>query len=256
MVRLAFLDHPAGGSAPPLLVLHGLFGAAKNWRAHAKRLAPGRRVLAVDLRNHGESPWDDRHDYDAMAGDLAALVGEVGGRAAILGHSMGGKAAMRLAETRPEMVERLLVADIAPVAYAHDLLAEIDAMEAVDLAAFARRAEVEAALAPRLADPGVRAFLAHGARLDAAPPRWATNLAAIRRWMPEIVGYPAEAGRFDGPTLFLHGGASGYVRPEHRPDALRRFPHATFEALEGAGHWLHVDRPREFLDAANRFLET
>lgn len=256
MVRLAFLDHPAEGSAPPLLVLHGLFGAAKNWRAHAKRLAPGRRVLAVDLRNHGESPWDDRHDYDAMAGDLAALVGEVGGRAAILGHSMGGKAAMRLAETRPEMVERLLVADIAPVAYAHDLLAEIDAMEALDLAAFARRAEVEAALAPRLADPGVRAFLAHGARLDAAPPRWATNLAAIRRWMPEIVGYPAEAGRFDGPTLFLHGGASGYVRPEHRPDALRRFPQATFEALEGAGHWLHVDRPREFLDAANRFLET
>ncbi len=255
MLDLAYLDHPAAGSeAPPLLVLHGVFGAAKNWRAHAKRIGGGRRVLAVDLRNHGDSPWDDRNDYPAMAEDVAALIEKVGGRAAVLGHSMGGKTAMTLAETRPELLERLIVADIAPVAYSHDLTAEIAAMEAVDLTALSRRSEVEAALAERLEDPGVRAFLAHGARLDVTPPRWSVNLEAIKRWMPEIISYPQLDGCFEGPTLFLHGGASNYVLPAHRSLILRRFPNAEFETLEGAGHWLHVDRPREFVDAANRFL--
>lgn len=254
MPALAFIDHPTpGATRPPLLILHGLFGAAKNWRAHAKRLGPGRRVLAVDLRNHGESPWDARHDYEAMADDLATLIRRIGGRAAVLGHSMGGKAAMVLAETQPDMLERLIVADIAPVAYAHDLLDEIAAMRAVDLDGLTRRAEVEAALAHRIESPATRAFLAHGAILGEAP-RWTHNLDALAAYMPKITGYPEIGGRYEGPVLMLTGGASRYVLPKHRSRILTRFPATRFQALDGAGHWLHVDKPREFVDAANAFL--
>lgn len=254
MTRLAFIDHPVpGATRPPLLVLHGIFGAAKNWRAHAKRLGPGRRVLAVDLRNHGESPWESRHDYEAMADDLARLIGRIGGRAAVLGHSMGGKAAMVLAETRPELLERLIVADIAPVAYSHDLLPEIRAMRAVDLSKLRLRSEVEAALASRIESAATRAFLAHGAILGEEP-RWSHNLDALEAEMPKIVSYPELGGRYDGPVLMVTGGASRYVLPEHRGRILARFPTARFAALEGAGHWLHVDRPREFVEAANAFL--
>lgn len=240
--------------APPLVVAHGLFGAAKNWRAHAKRMGPGRRVIAVDMRNHGESPWDDAMDYPSMAADLAELIEALGGRAAVLGHSMGGKASMALAQTRPELVERLIVADIAPVAYDHTLIGEVEAMRAVDLSGLTRRSEVEAALEPAVPDRATRAFLAHSAILGEAP-RWALNLDAIGANMDLIVGYPDLAGVYDGPTLFLTGGASDYVRPAHREKVVRLFPNARHEALRDAGHWLHVDKPREFVDAANRFLE-
>lgn len=253
-MRLATLEF-GDESGPPFLVAHGLFGAAKNWRAHAKRMGPGRRVVAVDMRNHGESPWDDAMDYHAMAGDLAEMIEALGGRAAVLGHSMGGKAAMTLAVTRPELVERLIVADIAPAGYRHTLTPEVEAMRAVDLAGLTRRSEVEAALEAAVPDRSTRAFLAHSAILGDEP-RWALNLDAIGANMDRIVGFPELDGSYEGATLFLTGGASDYVRPSHRETVLRLFPNARHEALRDAGHWLHVDKPREFVDAVNRFLES
>ena len=253
-MRLAETEYaPEAETAPPLVVAHGLFGAAKNWRAHAKRFGAGRRVIAVDMRNHGESGWDARHDYPAMAEDLAETIEAAGGRAALLGHSMGGKAAMALAQTRPELIEKLIVADIAPVAYRHDLLDEIEAMRAVDLASMTRRSEVQDAIAARIDAPGVAAFLAHSARLGEAP-GWALNLDALAENMPLITGYPDLDGVYDGPAFFLLGAKSDYVRVEHREKILRLFPNASHKALAGAGHWLHADKPREFLDAVNEFL--
>ncbi len=254
-MQLAMTDFPADAptDAPPLVVVPGLFGSARNWRAHARRLGPGRRVIAVDMRNHGASPWDDVHDYPAMAGDLADLIGDIGGRAAILGHSMGGKAAMVLAVTQPDLVDCLVVADIAPVAYDHDLMAEIEAMQAVDLTGLTRRSEVEAALSDRIAVPAVRSFLAQSAVLDDAP-HWSLNLKALAEHMDAITGFPEIKGRYDGPVMFLSGGVSNYVLPAHHARILDLFPHAMFEVLEGAGHWLHADQPRAFVDQVNGFL--
>lgn len=237
----------------PLVVVPGLFGTARNWRAHAKRMGPGREVIAVDMRNHGSSDWNDVHDYHAMADDLATLIEDLGGHAAVMGHSMGGKAAMVLAQSRPDLIERLIIADIAPVAYQHDLMTEIEAMQAVDLRGMTRRSEVESALAARIEQPAVRSFLAQGAVLDDNP-RWSLNLAALAANMDLIVGYPNEQGVYHGPTLFLYGLLSDYVRAEDHDLIRSLFPKAIFQALDGAGHWLHADKPREFLDAVISFL--
>lgn len=255
-MRLAELTHPAaeGVDAPPLIVAHGLFGSARNWRALIKRLGAGRAVIAVDMRNHGDSPQAARHDYPAMAADLAVTIEAHGGRAALLGHSMGGKAAMALAQARPELIERLIVADIAPVAYGHSLLHHVKAMAAVDLSAATRRGDVEAALASAIPEPEVRAFLALSADLAASPPAWRLNLSALGRNMELITGYPAVEGVYPGPALFLAGGASDYLTEAHWPGIEARFPNARLEVIEGAGHWLHVEKPRPFIDAVAGFL--
>ena len=255
-MRLAVTEFPAekGVEEAPLIVAHGLFGAARNWRGLARRMSAGRRTLVVDMRNHGASPHDPVHDYPAMAGDLAELIEVEGGRAAVLGHSMGGKAAMILAQTRPELVERLIVADIAPIAYGHSLSHHIAAMKAIDLGGLTRRSEVEIALAERIPEPGVAGFLAQSADLTAEPPRWSLNLDALDDQMALIVGYPDEQGVFDGPTLFLNGGASDYVPASAHDDIRSLFPTARFETLEGAGHWLHAEKPREFIAAVSAFV--
>jgi pimeloyl-ACP methyl ester carboxylesterase len=227
---------------PPILIAHGLFGSARNWGVIAKRLSATRRVLGVDMRNHGDSPWHDAHDYPALAADLAEVIAAHGGQADVLGHSMGGKATMVLALTRPAAVRRLVVADIAPVAYAHTQQPLIDAMRAVDLSAVTTRGDADRQLAARVPEAGVRAFLLQS--LDVKGRRWRLNLDALERDMPRILGWPRVDGTFDGPALFLSGAASDYVQRDHRPAIKALFPDAKFARIPGAGHWLHADRPR------------
>jgi len=238
---------------PPILVAHGLFGSARNWGVIVKRLSADRRVIAVDMRNHGESPWVDSHGYPDLAADLAEVIAAHGGRADVLGHSMGGKAAMALALLRPARVRRLVVADIAPVAYGHTQQHLIDAMRAIDLAQIETRGDADRQLAAHVAEAGVRAFLLQS--LDVKARRWRLNLDTLERFMPEILGWPQISGRFDGPTLFLSGAASDYVTPEHRPGIKALFPAAKFAKIPGAGHWLHADRPREFEAAIRAFFD-
>jgi pimeloyl-ACP methyl ester carboxylesterase len=246
------IRHGRPSDRPPLLIAHGLFGSARNWGVIARRLSDRGEVVAVDMRNHGASPWSDRHDYPAMAADLAAVIAALpGGRADVLGHSMGGKAAMVLALTAPERVARLVVADIAPVAYAHSQQPQIDAMRRVDLTRVASRAEAEAAM--QAASPEIAAFLLQS--LDLAGRRWRLNLDVLEREMPAIIGFPDLPGRFDGPALFVSGALSSYVRPEHHGAILRRFPAAVFAQIPGAGHWLHAERPRAFEAAVRAFLD-
>jgi esterase len=239
---------------PPLLIAHGLFGSGRNWSVIAKRLSEGRQVLTVDMRNHGASFWSASHGYGDLAADLAEVIAAHGGRADVLGHSMGGKAAMRLALGHPEAINRLVVADIAPAAYGHSQTPLIHAMRGLDLSRVATRSDAERQLAAAVSDPGTRAFLLQSLDLKAEPPRWRLNLDALEAEMPRIVGWEPVVGRFEGPVLFLSGAASDYVRPEHREAIRALFPKARFAKIPGAGHWLHAEKPREFEAAVAAFL--
>ncbi|MDE3080477.1 MAG: alpha/beta fold hydrolase [Paracoccaceae bacterium] len=244
----------ADTALPPLLIVHGLFGSGRNWGVIARRLSETRRVVTVDMRNHADSFWADSHTYPELAADLSEVIAASGGRMDVLGHSMGGKAAMILALTRPEQVNRLVVADIAPVAYAHSQNHLIAAMRGLDLAGLTSRSEADRRLAATVEDAGTRAFLLQSLDLKADPPRWRLNLDVLEREMSKITGWPVVQGRYDGPTLFLTGALSSYVQPEARATIKGLFPAARFAKLPGAGHWLHADRPREFEAAVAAFL--
>jgi pimeloyl-ACP methyl ester carboxylesterase len=253
---LHVVEHGEPGGRPPLLIAHGLFGSARNWGALARRLAEGRRVIVPDMRNHGASPRSARHDYPALAADLAEVIAAHGGRADVVGHSMGGKAAMALALLHPDAVGRLVVADIAPVAYGHTQMPLVEAMRGLDLAGVATRAEADRRLAVTVTDPAVRAFLLQSLDLKApGGPAWRLNLDALGANMPAILGWPDLPGAFAGPTLFLSGALSDYVRPEHRAAIRALFPAARFARIPGAGHWLHADRPEAFAAAVAAFLD-
>lgn len=244
------------GSLPPLLIVHGLFGSARNWGAIQRRLAEDRRVMAIDQRNHGQSPWAPTQTYADMAGDLAEVIESEGVPFDVVGHSMGGKAAMMLALTRPDLVNRLVVADIAPVAYGHSNRHLVRAMEGLDLTGLSQRGEADRRLEPLVPDPGTRAFLLQSLDLKDNPPRWRLNLPVLDAEMDKIVGWPeGVVGSYDGPTLFLSGALSDYVRPDHREAIKALFPRAVLAKLPGAGHWLHADKPREFEAAVRAFLK-
>lgn len=244
------------GAGPPVALLHGLFGAAGNFAAIQRRLGATRRVIAFDLRNHGDSPHDPAMSYAVMAEDVLDSLAALGvPRAALVGHSMGGKVAMRAALLRPDRVERLLVADIAPVRYDPAFRAIADAMLALPLAPGLTRAAADAALSPAVPDAAVRGFLLQNLRLGPAP-AWRIGLREIAAGLPDIEGWDAPDGaRYDGPVLMLRGERSGYVRPEHRPAVRALFPLARFTALRGAGHWLHADAPDAFFEVARAFLD-
>ncbi|SMX33477.1 alpha/beta fold hydrolase [Octadecabacter ascidiaceicola] len=223
-------------SLPHLLIAHGLFGSARNWGVIAKRLSDTYHVITPDMRNHGASPWYDTQSYYDMADDLAELLN---GPTFVVGHSMGGKAAMVLALKHPHLVKKLVVADIAPIAYTHTQTQHINAMRAIDLSGIERRSQAGETL-----DPEVRDFLLQS--LDVKAKKWTLNLDVLESEMPKIIGFPAISGRYDGSTLFLSGAESDYVTPAHRPVIKDMFPKARFAKLPGAGHWLHAQKPREF----------
>lgn len=225
------------------MIAHGLFGSARNWNVIAKRLSDQYFVICPDMRNHGNSPQFDTHSYFDMADDLAALLE---GPSFVVGHSMGGKAAMVLALKHSELVKRLIVADIAPVSYSHSQSQHIDAMRSVDLSTVERRSEAGANF-----DPEVRDFLLQS--LDVKEKKWLLNLDVLGAEMPKILGFPEVSGTFEGETLFLSGADSDYVKSEARPVIKELFPNAHFAKLRDAGHWLHAQKPREFEAAVRAF---
>ncbi len=249
---LNMIRHDGPDSATALLIAHGVYGSGRNWGVIAKRLSSERRVIAVDMRNHGSSSWHDSHSYPDMAADLAEVIRAEGGPMAVLGHSMGGKAAMVLALEHPELVESLVVGDIAPVAYSHDQSPYIRAMQAVDLDVVEKRSDAEAQLAKLVDDPTLPAFFTQS--LDLKDKRWRLNLEVLADQMPQILGFPDVAGAFDGPSLFLSGAESHYVQPVHRDRIKALFPAARFAKIPGAGHWLHAEKPREFEAAVRAWL--
>ncbi|MBR0659557.1 alpha/beta fold hydrolase [Neoroseomonas oryzicola] len=252
-MRLAVTE---AGEGPPLLLLHGLFGSGQNWGAIRRALAPRFRVLTPDLRNHGASPRAAEMTYAAMAADIAETMDAAGvGRAAVLGHSMGGKAAMAFALSHPQRVERLVVADIAPIRYKPSLRAYVAAMQALPLGAGLARKEADAALAASIPEAGIRAFLLQNLRFEADPPEWRIGLAEIAAAMPEIEDFAAPPGaRYDGPVLVIAGERSPYIRAEHHALFRALFPAARFATVPAAGHWVHAENPAGFLALLEPFL--
>lgn len=244
-----------GEAGPPVVILHGLLGSARNWASIAKRLAETHRVFALDLRNHGGSPWSEVMTFEAMADDVRAFIARRGlAPAAVVGHSMGGKVGMHLALTHPEQIERLVPVDIAPIRYEHSFEAYVDAMRGVDLDAAERRTDVERELATTIPDVGVRNFLLQNLARTEEGFAWRPNLDALAAQMDEILGFPQAESRYEGPTLFIVGERSHYVRAEHRGEILRLFPQARITTIAQAGHWVHAEQPQAFLAHLETFL--
>jgi len=245
------------GSGPPVAILHGLFGSGRNWASVAQRLTAHHRLIAFDLRNHGASPWAENMDYGEMAEDVRASLKARGHkRFALLGHSMGGKVAMMAALQDPDAIDRLVIADIAPVRYAMRHLGEAQAMRRLDLAGIARRSQADAALAPAVPDAAERGFLLQNLIFENDGVRWRLNLDAIARDMARLIDFPAlpEGRAYEGPALFIAGARSDYVRSEHEPAIRRLFPKAEIAHIENAGHWLHAEQPAAFLAIVEPFL--
>lgn len=237
---------------PPLLIAHGLYGSARNWGVIARRLSNERQVVAVDMRNHAYSQWTDHHSYPELADDLAEVIEHHGGHADVVGHSMGGKAAMALALRHGQLLRKLVVADIAPVSYSHSQLPFIAAMRAVDLSSVTRRSDAEQQLADQGVEKALQSFFTQS--LDIKGKKWLLNLDVLAAEMPKIMGFPQFQEAWDGPVLFLSGGASDYVLSEYRDTIRALFPAARFAKIPGAGHWLHAEKPREFEAAVRAFL--
>lgn len=247
------ITHGVATKEKPLLIVHGLYGSARNWGVVSKKLSDERQVIAIDHRNHGESPHEKSHSYHDLASDLAEVL-EAIGPADILGHSMGGKAAMALSIQRPDLVNRLIVADIAPVAYGHTQLPFIHAMKSVDLSDLEKRSDaLEMLEAAGVDDPALRSFFTQS--LDLKQKKWRLNLDVLEAEMPKIMGFPDEIdGLFSKETLFLSGAKSDYVLPEHRTKIRKMFPQAGFVKISDAGHWLHAEKPKEFIATVRAWL--
>jgi pimeloyl-ACP methyl ester carboxylesterase len=250
---LSFTEFGDTAATPPLVIAHGLYGSGRNWGVLAKRLSDTRRVITPDMRNHGHSPFEPTQSYEDMADDLAELITHIGGPVDLCGHSMGGKASMVMALRHPDLLRRLIVADIAPVPYTHSQSHHIAAMRAVDLEHLTRRSEAAEQLGQQGVEPALQSFFTQS--LDVAGKRWRLNLDVLEAEMDKIIGFPDVSGQFAGPTLFLTGADSNYVRREDRDHVKSLFPAARFAKLPGAGHWLHADKPREFEAALRTYLD-
>ncbi|MEL7162770.1 MAG: alpha/beta fold hydrolase [Bacteroidota bacterium] len=251
------LHHKTFGEGPALVILHGLFGMLDNWQTLARKWADRHRVVLLDLRNHGRSPHEPEMDYSLMARDVAetleALEVDV---CDLLGHSMGGKVAMQLALDYPELVRKLIVVDIAPRRYAPGHTTIFAALEALDPATVTDRKEAAAQMTDYVSDPGIQLFLLKNLtrRLEGGF-RWRMNLPVIAAHYDKLIGPVGNLGdSFPGPTLFIRGGNSGYVKDEDLDFIRALFPAADLITVVGAGHWVHAERPKQLMDTVNEFL--
>jgi pimeloyl-ACP methyl ester carboxylesterase len=247
------LNSQQTGTGAPVLLLHGLLGSAKNLGVIARGLADRARVISIDLRNHGASLHDEAMDYPTMAADIVATMADLAiPKADIVGHSMGGKVAMRLALERPDLVGRLAVLDIAPVRYRHGFADYLHAMRGIELSPALTRHEADAALSKAVPEAHFRAFLLNNLVLGESP-HWRAALPEIAASMSDILDWPAMDAQFDGPVLFLGGAKSTYI-PGHEPAIAALFPHAQIEMIENASHWLHAEQPGLIVSMLRRFL--
>jgi esterase len=241
----------------PVLIAHGLFGSSKNWASLARRLSDEFCVYAADLRNHGDSPWFDSHSYFDLAHDLKGFIEAHGNKMHIIGHSMGGKAAMVLALMAPELIDRLIIVDIGPENYTsaqHQDIQNfyINAMQRIDLGSIRDRMSVEKALAESQIDQPLTHFFTQS--LDLQKKSWKFNLDVLAKEMPKIISFPDLNMKSEKDCLFLAGSDSDYITREMRPKIKSLFPNARFIKIPNAGHWPHVENPFAFESAVRAFF--
>ena len=239
------------GNGAPVVILHGLFGSARNWQTVARQLANEFTVITVDLRNHGSSPHAEQMDYTAMSTDLSALLRKLDLRDVnLIGHSMGGKTAMTLVLSEPDRIGRLIIVDIAPGPSDNEYDAMLDAMAGLDLSAVTGRADAALRLEGAIADRDIRLFILQNLRFKpGAPPTWRINLDAIRSGIGKLLdSVPCDrAARFEGPSYFIRGADSAHVGQRDLECIGQRFPGYRLITIPNSGHWPHVQNPSQFL---------
>jgi pimeloyl-ACP methyl ester carboxylesterase len=250
------LNYEHRGSGETLVIMHGLFGSLRNWQTLSKRLAENFSVITVDLRNHGDSFHDPQMDYRVMAGDIIRLLDHLElSSAHILGHSMGGKVAMTAANLNPQRVDKLIVADIAPVRYLHDYEHLIEPVMQLDLSSVRNRKQVDQELSDAITDVGLRQFMVQNLVIEQGQARWKTNWQAIKDNMKAIVGFESiNNWQIHNPALFLRGADSNYVMDMSLQKIKRHFLNCQVITIEQAGHWLHAQQPEAFYQHVHRFL--
>ncbi len=245
-----------GNSGKPLIILHGLLGSSDNWHTIAKTFGEHFRVFTLDARNHGRSPHSDLFTYEAMADDVREFLAQHHLPSAhLLGHSMGGKTAMQVALTHPELVDKLIVVDIAPRAYTrqHDYI--FDAVSSLDPSTFASRNQINEALSEKIASETTRQFVMKNlARDESGVLSWKMNLDVIRKQYDGINIALDSTKSFDKPALFFKSNKAGYVTGDDERKIHQMFPQARIVGLD-VGHWIHAEAPEEFARIALEFLE-
>lgn len=245
-----------GDGNPPLIVLHGLFGMSDNWLSLGKRWAENRKVYLLDQRNHGLSPQSDEWTYEVMAEDVRDFMLEEGLPSAhILGHSMGGKTAMCLAASNPQLVRSLVVVDIGPKQYPVHHRSIINALLATPVDALEKRSEVEEWLSKGIPQAGVRQFLMKSLhRCKDGGFEWRFNLPVIDREIENVGQALPDDWGYDGPSFFIRGEESGYILDEDLPAIHRQFPMMQFEGIAKAGHWVHAEQPDALYGSVQQFI--
>lgn len=252
------LNFKTFGQGDPIIILHGLFGTLDNWQTIAKKLAETHMVYIVDQRNHGRSPHHEEHDYPGMAEDLRNFMEENWiYHATIIGHSMGGKAAMQFALEHPDMVDKLVVVDISPKAYPGSHHEIFDALLSLPLKTISGRQDADDHLAKFISDPDVRLFLMKNlTRKKDGTYRLKANVEALRRHYPDILAATESGDIFDGQALFIRGGKSKHMVDGDEVRIWELFPMAEIKIIEDAGHWVHADAPDELLGLVQDFLKS
>jgi pimeloyl-ACP methyl ester carboxylesterase len=245
-----------GEQGPAILILHGIFGMLDNWHNIAKKLSEKYTVYSLDARNHGQSPHTEVMGFESMGEDVIEFADDHGLNGFILmGHSMGGKTAMWVAQHYPERISKLVVVDIAPKAYKPGHLPYFEALKGVDWSLLNTRKEVDEALMQYEQNMGIRLFLAKNIeRREAGGYEVKSNIPAIESAYEEIIGALQFTSIYKGPTLFILGAESRYLKEEDKPYIEAHFPDADYQLIEGAGHWVHADNPVQFLDVLTKFL--
>lgn len=242
------------GEGKPMMILHGLFGFSDNWQTHAKKLAEYYRVILVDLRNHGHSDWSDNFSYELMAQDVFELCEELNLEDLILvGHSMGGKVAMRFAQLHESMLEKLIIVDMGTKQYPMHHQHILAGIHAVDVETITARSQAEAQMRKHIDSEGTMQFLLKNLYWkEKGKLAWRMNVPVLEREMAEIlVALPA--GEVRTPTLFIRGELSNYIHDEDFQSLEDQFLDAEFVTILGAGHWVHAETPTEFLEALLSF---
>jgi esterase len=243
-------------SSPALIILHGLFGSSDNWHSFAQKFGEHFRTFTLDARNHGRSPHSEQFDYHAMAADVAEWMRQQHiSSAFLLGHSMGGKTAAMTALLYPELVDKLVVVDIAPRSYKahHDQV--FDALTSLDVEAFQYRKDIDEVLSRKIPEVSVRQFLMKNlARDEAGRFRWKMNLGVIEKNYARINEELPQEYQFHRPTLFIRGSNSEYIQMDDLPLMHKLFPQAEITTIAHAGHWVHIDAPEDFTRTVLEFL--
>ncbi|MGO2616518.1 alpha/beta fold hydrolase [Brevibacterium aurantiacum] len=250
-----------GSTGKRIVFLHGLFGRGKNFTSIAKALEPDYSSLLVDLPNHGDSEWTEDFSYVDMADSVAAMIAEMTAPddlpVHLVGHSLGGKVAMVLALRHPELIDRLVVVDIAPTAGGSLGVFEhlLSSLAEVDLDDIESRTGANEALQAKIPEDTIRGFLLQNLRTTSAGYAWQPNLTLLHESLPTIGDFPdmGEAS-FDGPVLWMAGENSDYVSREDLPLMRSLFPRATLLTVKGSGHWVHSEQPKTFISALQTFF--